>query len=112
MLKKSLIKGFEVKQPDVEVIKKKLNKTVKKEVTSTKVSRVSKKTSIPEKLNIIEQEVNKILGKYKDIVEVIYERNRFHAFIDNSIKNGVIAIDTETNNSLEPVSCKIMGLCL
>jgi hypothetical protein len=28
------------------------------------------------------------------------------------VENGVIAVDTETNNSLEPLTCKIMGLCL
>ena len=33
-------------------------------------------------------------------------------YIDEAIRNGIIAIDTETNNSLEPLTCLLMGACI
>lgn len=72
----------------------------------------SKKLSIPEKLNIINDNVNNTLGIYKDTTIVIKSREELFTYIDKSIENNIIAIDTETNNSLDPLTCKIMGLCL
>ena len=72
----------------------------------------SKSISIEERLSIIYQNVNKILGKYKDNTIVIKTREQLTEYIDNAIKNNIIAIDTETNNSLEPVTCKLMGACI
>ena len=73
---------------------------------------ISKKISIEERLSIIYQNVNKILGKYKDNTIVIKTREQLTQYIDNAIKNNIIAIDTETNNSLEPITCKLMGACI
>lgn len=82
-----------------------------KTVSSEKAIK-SKKLSIPEKLNIIRENVNKKLGIYKDKTIVIKSREELKDYIDQSIHNGIIAIDTETNNSLDPLTCRIMGLCL
>ena len=72
----------------------------------------SKKLSIPEKLNIINENVNKTLGVYKDTTVTIKSKEDLDKYIDKSIENNIIAVDTETNNSLDPLTCKIMGLCL
>lgn len=72
----------------------------------------SKKLSITDRLALITENVLKILGKYKEKTLVIKDKQTFVDYIDVAIKNGRIAIDTETNNSLDPITCKIMGLCL
>lgn len=73
-----------------------------------------KKKTIPlkDKLALIKDRVIKKLGKQKDNIIVIRDRAAFHKYISSAIESGRIAIDTETNNSLDPVTCKIMGLCL
>ena len=68
--------------------------------------------SLKQQLLEIEQEVNRILGVYKEKTQVITDIVTLHNYIDLAISNGVIAIDTETNNSLQPVSCKLMGACI
>ena len=98
---------FEVKQIDTKAILKKAKEPKK----ITQVIK-SSKVSIEEKIESIKDEVYRILGRYKEIVKCIRTLDEFNAYIDKSIKNGVIAIDTETNNSLDPITCKIMGLCL
>ena len=72
----------------------------------------SKKVSNEEKLRYVEKEVYRILGSYKENTVVIKSYDEFVNYIDVAISNGIIAIDTETNNSLDPISCKLMGLCL
>ena len=72
----------------------------------------SKKTSLKDKMELIEKEVRRILGKYTEDTVVIKDKKAFVDYINASLKNGVIAIDTETNNSLDPLTCKIVGLCL
>ena len=77
---------------------------------------MSKKTltvlSTQEILKEIDKEVLRVLGKYKDTILIINDRNAFHDYISACINTGYIAIDTETNNSLDPLTCKLMGLCL
>lgn len=111
MFKKSLIAGFELPKPSQENIKQKLTKLNSKKETTTKQV-ISKKISIQEKLGIIKTEVYKTLGKYVDNTEVITSKERFKEYIDKAIEAKIIALDTETNNSLDPITCKIMGLCL
>ena len=72
----------------------------------------NKNLSLAEKLEEIKKEVLRVLGKQKDNVLVIKSREDFHNYITKCIENKIIAIDTETNNSLDPITCKIMGLCL
>lgn len=71
----------------------------------------SKAMSIPERLAIINQRVLAVLSRQKDNVIVIKTKQAFHDYISSCIATGRIDIDTETNNSLDPVTCKIMGPC-
>ena len=72
----------------------------------------SKSVSIEEKLLIIYSEVERILGHYKSNTQIIKTREELHDYITKSINNAVIAVDTETNNSLDPITCKLMGGCI
>lgn len=85
--------------------------TKSKEIDTDKVLK-SKKLSIHERLDIIRDKVIKILGKQRQNVVVIRTLDDFSAYIDRVIARGTVAVDTETNNSLDPVTCKLMGLCL
>lgn len=98
--------------PTQEVAKKVISRVSKpKEVTVTRVTK-SNKVSLDQKLQIIYQNVKQILGRYADHTLVIKTKEDFVEYIDKAISNGVIAIDTETNNSLEPITCKLMGPCI
>jgi len=101
---------FSVKET-VSRTKKVIEKVNKPIVPKTKKA-LSSKVDITQKLSAISSEVNRILGSYKENTSVIYEYNDFISYIDNAIKNGIIAVDTETDNSLDPLTCKLMGLCL
>lgn len=90
---------------------KKVNNLSDSEIDAEKVLK-SKKINLAEKLSIIETRVIKVLGKQKDNILVIKDKNTFDNYISEAIKSGRIAIDTETNNSLDPITCKLMGLCL
>ena len=84
-----------------------------KKVTITKESNLkSKKLSVEDRLNIIRANVLEILGVYKDNTQVIRTKEELIEYIDRAIINGVIAVDTETNNSLDPITCKLMGPCI
>lgn len=82
---------------DVSVIKE---KTIK-----------SKTTSIQEKLKVINTEVLRILGTYKENTQIITSKEELVQYFDFVLANNIIAIDTETNNSLDPITCKLMGPC-
>lgn len=79
---------------------------------SSTVKRGSSKVSLQEQLSIIRANVLRILGVYKDNTQVIYTREDLHSYISAAIENGIIAVDTETNNSLDPITCKLMGPCI
>ena len=93
-----------------EVIKK---TKVKKQIKITTEKQIkSKKVSTEEKMILIEEDVNRILGAYKEDTQTIESYGEFVSYIDTCIKNNVMSIDTETDNSLNTFDCKIMGLCL
>ena len=107
----------EILQKKKEKTKKTLNKIAKpKKVTETKeaVAKTikSKTISLEEKLKLINEEVGRVLGKQKQNVIVIKDKQSYFEYIQGAISVGKIAIDTETNNSLDPITCKLMGLCL
>ena len=104
--------AFEVKKPSTKKIIEKTSNPKKVEVVSSDKILKSKKVSIEDKLNLIRREVYRVLGSYAENTVVIKSYDEFKSYIDKAIENGVIAVDTETNNSLDPISCKIMGLCL
>lgn len=79
---------------------------------SSTPKRGSSKVSLQEQLSIIRANVLRILGVYKDNTQVIYTREDLHSYISAAIENGIIAVDTETNNSLDPITCTLMGPCI
>lgn len=80
--------------------------------TPTEKKVKSKSLTLEERLQLINEEVFRILGKQQDNVIVIKDKEEYLDYVDKAIRYGRIAVDTETNNSLDPVTCKIMGLCL
>ena len=101
-------------KPDVKELVSKTKKAKKEtdvEADATKLLK-SKKLSLQERLSIIREKVIKILGKQIDNVITIRNLNDFSRYIDKAIEKKIIAIDTETNNSTDPKTCKMMGLCL
>lgn len=68
--------------------------------------------NMAEDMKTIENEVLRVLGKQQKNVATIMDQMEFHNYITASIGVGIIAIDTETDNSLDPLTCKLMGLCL
>ena len=105
---------FEIKDTVKEAKKiiSKINKPKAIKTVDEKISLKSKKLSIEDKLNIINENVTRILGIYKESTIVINSRETLDNYINQAISNGIIAIDTETNNSLDPITCKLMGPCI
>ena len=108
--------GEEFILKDSEATTKKILNKIKqpkvlKEMTTEKIIK-SKNVSIEDKLKAIEEEVNKILGQHKDNIVVIKDYNSLVKYFDAAVDNGIISIDTETDNSLNTFDCKIMGPCL
>lgn len=83
----------------------------KKDRTEEQIMR-ARAVDIDEKLAVITRNVYRVLGSYASNTQVIYDYEEFKAFIDKAIEKGKIAIDTETNNTLDTTTCKIMGICL
>ena len=108
--KVSFLDDFELPTVTPDIVRQQLSKVGKIKSTTKK----SPLDSMPlgDRLRHISSEVNKTLGRYKDFVKVIRDESEFNEYIDFAIKKGVIALDTETNNSLDPLTCKLMGLCL
>ena len=103
---------------EVPSTKKEVKKVAKK-VSSPKDPKVetrkamkSKTVSTFDKLQLIYEEVNRVLGGYTSNTKVITSKDELSQYIDEAIRNGIIAIDTETNNSLEPLTCLLMGACI
>ena len=101
--------------PEKEKTKKVINK-IKKEVkeTSIPIEKKIKSNKLPlnDKLKLITESVLATLSKQKDHVLVIKDIDTLHKYIDRAIENKTIAIDTETNNSLDPITCMLMGGCI
>lgn len=99
-------------------IVEKINKPKKTSEKSTSTNRSSKKVKeespadLEFKLKSIRENVLRILGVYKEQTICIYTKEQLHDYVTAAIENGIIAIDTETNNSLEPITCKLMGPCI
>lgn len=95
-----------------DLVLKKISKSKsKKQVEVEKKVDVSK-LDRESKIEYISQEVNRILGKYKTNTRVIYSKDELDDYISKSNVNEIIAVDTETNNSLDYMTCKLMGLCI
>ena len=103
-----------IKKEKTKKILEKIAKPKKPKESNQTVEKVikSKTISIKDKLDLITTEVLRVLGKQKDNIVVIKNKEQYIEYIQNAIKRGKIAVDTETNNSLDPITCKLMGLCL
>lgn len=97
---------------DTKKIRAKIKKEKEEKPVDTEKLLKSKKVPLEEKIKTITENVNKILGKQKDNVLLITTKDVLHNYIQKGLTFGRIAIDTETNNSLDPLTCKLMGLCL
>lgn len=82
------------------------------DTAATEKALKSRKLTDQERVALIIEKVNKVLGKQKKNVLVIRTRADLYRYISGAIAAGRCAVDTETNNSLDPVTCKLMGLCL
>ena len=101
-----------INKPKVKDLVKKV-KVIKpsEEVDAEKVLK-SKSVDIRDKLSLITTKVLATLGKQKDNIICIRDRETFTKYVDAAIASGAVAVDTETNNSTDPSTCKLMGLCL
>lgn len=105
--------GDEFEIPDTRETAQKIKARLKAKEQKTDEQKLkSRIVDTHEKLEIITQNVNKILGTYSDNTQIIREEQDLVSYIDAAIAANVIAIDTETNNSLDPTTCKLMGLCI
>ncbi len=109
--KASLLDDFEIPEITHENIKAKLVK-IARGVSTKKVSVNFENLPIEEKLTIITKDVYKALGKYKGFVNVIYTEEELNRYLEKLDGTMYLAYDTETNNSLDPLTCKLMGVCL
>ena len=91
---------------------KKIIDKANKPVVAKQRKALNSDLEISQRLSAISLEVHRILGSYKENTKVIYDIREFEEYINNSINNGVIAVDTETNMSLDPLTCLLMGLCI
>lgn len=64
------------------------------------------------KITEVESRILAVLGKEKDKTAVIFSTETLRSYIDKAIAEGVIAIDTETDNSTDTAQCHLMGLCI
>ena len=103
--------NVELNKPKPEALARKIANTEEGEVDAAKVLK-SKKVSLAEKLALIKIKVLEVLGKQKKNVVVIKTQEEFEDYVSKAIEFGRIAIDTETNNSTDPMTCQLMGLCL
>lgn len=102
---------FSIDDNSINVIKK--AKAPKKKVEKTTEQKLkSKSVSVYEKIELIKKDVYDILGSYVNDTVVIRSYDDLINYFNKAIENGVIAVDTETNNTLDTIECKLMGLCL
>ena len=102
---------FQIEETSIQV--KKIVNKIKNPKATTKTSGAKKVTvSVEDRMRVIKENVYRILGKYKENTVVIKTREQLNEYINHAIENGIIAIDTETNNSLDPITCKLMGPCI
>ena len=103
--------NIELNKPTVEILLDKINKAGKSNINSSKILK-SKTVTLSEKLLIIKTKVLEVLGRQRKNVIVIKTKEEFEDYVSKCIEFGRVAIDTETNNSTDPVNCQLMGLCL
>ena len=87
----------------LEILSKKKNK-------QTPVAAVVPKT-IKQKVEYAKDLSLQVFGNKLDKIELVTNTNRIEEYLHNTLKNGILAVDTETNG-LDRVDGKIAGICL
>jgi len=106
----SFLDDFEMPEITHDAVKQQLVKLGKSHNLKKKNS--IENMPLEKRLEYIQEEVFKVLGRYKNFVKVIRDEKEFNEYIDKAIRLDCLTLDTETDNSLDPLTCKIMGLCL
>lgn len=101
---------FDIPQNDTSKLLNKVKKP--KKVKTDEQILNSSTTSIQDKLAIIHKRVREVLGVFEPYTRVIRTREALVEYIKIANEQKVLAVDTETNNSLDPLTCKLMGLCI
>lgn len=104
--------NIEINKPKIGDVLSKLNNTVAD--TSVNAAKILKSgsLSLEEILEVINTKVIEVLGRQRKNVVVIKTREDFEQYVTKAIEFGRVAVDTETNNSTDPRTCQLMGLCL
>ena len=71
----------------------------------------SARSGVSNKIDMIVNLCKERLGKYISKYSVIYTQEELQSYIDSCIKNGIVAIDTETTG-LDPITDDIVGISL
>ena len=58
------------------------------------------------------KDVKQTLCKYRGFVRVLRTEKQVNKYISQCLKNGIVAVDTETDNKLDPHEAVMVGLCL
>ena len=87
----------------LEILSKKKNK-------KTPVATVVPKT-IKQKVEYAKDLSLQVFGNKLDKIELVTDPNRIEQYLHNTLKNGILAVDTETNG-LDRIDGKIAGICL
>ena len=87
----------------LEILSKKKNK-------KTPVATVVPKT-IKQKVEYAKDLSLQVFGNKLDKIELVTDTNRIEDYLHNTLKNGILAVDTETNG-LDRIDGKIAGICL
>lgn len=104
--------NIELNRPAVSTLLSKLSGGEDGGRTDAKKVLGAKTLTLEEKLEVIRAKVLEVLGKQRKNVVVIKTKEAFEEYVSNAIKFGRVAVDTETNNSTDPSTCQLMGLCL
>lgn len=107
--KASLLDDFEIPEITNDNIRLQLVKLGKTHAIKSRQSIAS--MPLDDRLSFINSEVNKVLGRYKNFIKVITSREELDEYLALAVREDYLAFDTETNNSLDPLTCQLMGIC-
>lgn len=104
--------AIELNTPSVDSLLGKLKNTQADSGTAAAKVLKASSLSLEERLEVIRAKVLEVLGKQRKNVVVIKTKAEFEDYVTKAIEFGRVAVDTETNNSTDPMTCQLMGLCL
>lgn len=90
-------------QKALEILKNKKSKKIPVSTTAPKDMRG--KVEYAKNLSL------QVFGKKLDQIELVTDVNRIQEYLENTLKNGILAVDTETNG-LDRITGEIAGVCL